>query len=364
MKKISLCTVCMNRGSHLVQTLPVNITENMDYPHVEFVVLDYNSKDNVGDWIKQALGDHIRSGLLKYYKTVEPEYFHSSHAKNMALKLGTGDIVSMVDADNYAGPGYAQWINDTFASHGRNTIITTLRKDSIPHRDQGGKFCLDREQFYAIGGLDEDLVGYGMEDTDLINRMENAGGRRIYIEDDKYLGAIKHSNEDRLRNFKFTHSLGKLYLRVFEPDPTITHLLYFFKDHTFSEVRYTFHDSLKNNQVRSFYGWVIEEDGLRQGVHRHLDADISLSFDDGEIVSCKATKTGIQISSDRRGQSTWKEIATEEDLYFTYSIGYTECLNRRRYENNDKNRHSINPNGWGKGMVYRNFDDAETFEVL
>src|ERR1700748_3109986 len=100
MKKISICTVCMNRLMHLSETLPRNIRENMDYPNVEFVVLNYNSRDDMDNWIKYNMMDYIRSGILKYYKTTEPAYFDRSHSKNMALRLATGDILCMVDADN------------------------------------------------------------------------------------------------------------------------------------------------------------------------------------------------------------------------------------------------------------------------
>ena len=52
MKKISFCTVCMNRLQYLMQTLPVNIAGNIDYPNLEFVVLNYNSKDDMENWIR------------------------------------------------------------------------------------------------------------------------------------------------------------------------------------------------------------------------------------------------------------------------------------------------------------------------
>lgn len=338
-----------------MRTLPVNIAENKSYPHVEFVVLDYNSMDNIGEWIRETQGEFIQSGLLKYYKTSEPQYFHSSHAKNMALRLGTGNIVCMVDADNYAGPGYVHWINSVFSSYGNNTIITTLRKDSIPFRDQGGKFCIGREEFLAARGLDEDLVGYGMEDTDLINRMENAGGRRIYIEAPSYLRFIEHSDVDRLRHFEFTNSISKLYLHTLQSETGVTHLLYLFKDNRFSAVKYKFHDSLKSNLVKSFHGWVLDGSSLRQGDFQHFNGQITVTFQDGEAFAYKE-ETGALYSPDEAGQAIWKEITDNDDMFNVYIMGYTECINRLRYADNDNNRHRINPNGWGMGRVFRNFD--------
>ena len=49
--KISFCTTCKERLRHLKQTLPKNIKDNSNYPFIEFVILDYNSQDGLGDWM-------------------------------------------------------------------------------------------------------------------------------------------------------------------------------------------------------------------------------------------------------------------------------------------------------------------------
>jgi hypothetical protein len=342
----------MNRGAHLVQTLPVNIAENSDYPNVEFVVLDYNSKDNIGQWIRKNLGHHIASGVLKYYRTDEPEFFHSSHAKNMALRLGTGDIVGMVDADNYAGPGYAGWIDKVFSSQGGHTLVTTLRKDAIPHRDQGGKFCLDRAQFHEVRGLDEDLFGYGMEDTDLINRMENAGGKRFYIEEQRHLRFISHSDVERLSNFEFPGNLRQLYLRISLPDPGRTQMLYLFRDNSFSEMHYHFDEASKGNLVRTFHGWKLDENGQKKGTFEEMGGEVILKHADGSIVRIRKT-----------GDTTWQEIRAAEELYSVYVLAYTECLNRSKFAYNERSGKRVNPNGWGMGVVTRNFDAGDRLEL-
>ena len=98
--KISFCTVCMNRLYHLKQTLPRSIKDNMDYPNVEFVLLDYNSEDGLENWVNTEMSDYIDSGVLVYYKTEEPEHFHRSHSRNVMFKLASGDILINLDADH------------------------------------------------------------------------------------------------------------------------------------------------------------------------------------------------------------------------------------------------------------------------
>ena len=45
--KISFCTNCMGRTDDLKQTYLQNIEDNKEYPNVEFVLLNYNSKDDI-----------------------------------------------------------------------------------------------------------------------------------------------------------------------------------------------------------------------------------------------------------------------------------------------------------------------------
>jgi hypothetical protein len=353
----------MNRGHHLIRTLPVNILENKSYPYLEFVVLDYNSKDNVGDWIKQNLTPHIKSGLLKYYRTNEPEFFKLSHSKNMAMRLATGDILCMVDADNFAGPGYAHWVDAIFSSLGKKTLITTLRKDRIPYQDQGGKFCVGSELFYFVKGMDEGFIGYGMEDTDLINRMENAGGTRFFLEDKKYLRFIGHSDSERLRNYGFTNSLAKMYLRTSNPSPDKTSILYMLKDNTFAIMNYRFHDTLRNNMVRTFHGWMLDENGMTHGMLSRMNDNLILDFPDRKSIVCRRLADNCYQSSDAEDNMIWKEVDAGDELYIQYILAFTECTNRRKFIDNDKQQHSVNPDGWGRGAVTRNFDPAEYVEI-
>ena len=63
---ISFCTTCMGRIHDLAQTLPQNMADNADYPALEFVLLDYNSRDGLEPWVREQLLPHIESGRLVY----------------------------------------------------------------------------------------------------------------------------------------------------------------------------------------------------------------------------------------------------------------------------------------------------------
>lgn len=360
MKKISICTVCMNRYTYLRETLPVNIKENLNYPNVEFVLLNYNSKDGLDSWVRDNMAAYIESGILKYYVNDKPEFFDLSHSKNMALKLATGDILCMVDADNYAGPGYAAWVNSVFELNGDNTLITTLRKKSIPYRDQGGKLCFHRDLFYKVKGFDESLIGYGIDDVDLINRMEKAGGIRYFIEDEEYLKFIGHTMVERLENHHLINNLENIYLKYPETNSSQANVVYLLKDNTYFDITYELQAGHNKEWVTTFGGWTMQPESRRTGTFSRNNQKLSLSLQ-GDFVE---KVPGIATAAHNSSQSFLKEVHKSEDLYYGLIMGYGECMNRLIYLKNDqRNPEDVNITGWGAGDVYRNFNVADTLSI-
>ena len=167
--KISICTTCMDRLFTLKEVLPVNIKDNIDYPNLEYVILDYNSRDNLSGWIKNNMMEYIESGLLNYYRTTEPKYYHPTHSRNVAFKLAQGEIVNNVDADNYTNPGFAHYINRFANERPEKAVFAKVKK---LHSRIG---FFKNEFVNIIGGYDEELEGYGYQDRDLFNRAMCSG---------------------------------------------------------------------------------------------------------------------------------------------------------------------------------------------
>lgn len=192
----------MNRNVHLKESLPRNILNNISYPNLEFVVLNYGSKDDMHEWISGEMKAYIDMGLLKYYKADFPEYFVISHAKNMAFRLATGDILCSMDADNFSGPGFAAYINRLF---NKNADIFLSPPGLGPDRrwwDVQGRICLWRKDFYHFRGYDEEIRDYGYEDKDFKQRMITGGCRKTLIRPPEYLQAISHSDQLRVSQYK------------------------------------------------------------------------------------------------------------------------------------------------------------------
>ncbi|MBW2992378.1 glycosyltransferase family 2 protein [Candidatus Woesearchaeota archaeon] len=213
-KKISFCIPCMGRLEHLKKTLPKNIENNMRYPHIEFVLLDYNSQDGLEEWVKKNMLAYIKKGILVYYKTFDPKRFHMSHAKNMTHRLATGDILCNLDADNFLDKDFAFLINEKFNKY------TMIAGDDSKNDLRWNKFCkgiginpdntfvwgmlcIKKEHFYEFDGYDESFLPYGHEEVDLYKRIRKGYDikkDRIFIK--KIRNRVKHSDRERLENME------------------------------------------------------------------------------------------------------------------------------------------------------------------
>ena len=361
---VSFCTVCMNRLPHLRRTLVKNIEQNKALGNVEFVLLDYNSGDGLENWVESNLMEYIQQGILKYYKTYEPIAFKLSHSKNMSLRLAKGNILCMVDADNFAGDGYAEWVASVYEAKGTNTIITTLRREDIPYRDQGGKLCFSRELLHSINGFDESLVGYGVEDVDLVRRAEQAGGKRYFLDHERFLYFIGHSMEERLKHHAISHLLKDIYLLNSKGVKERMVLLLLFKDNTFTEVTFNFDHVKKDHLILSYKGWVIKENADLTGVYSIHGKELELHYQtEPTKVIYKMEVLQLKECNTQLSPLVWTRIRRRNPAYLPLLMAFTECFNRRIYLRNEMNGIQVNRNGWGTGTVYLNFDKSNPIVI-
>jgi hypothetical protein len=182
--KISFCTTCMDRTHHLKLTIDENLKTFKNYNY-EFLILNYNSKDDLDEFIKNYKN-------IKYYKTTKPKYFYRSHAKNCIHRAASGDILINLDADNFITDDYIKLSLISYFIC-ENIVINPNGSDTF------GKIVISKKVFYEIGGYDEEFKGYGEEDRDLINRARNYGCHYVYTSIDNK-NTIKHDDEERLSN--------------------------------------------------------------------------------------------------------------------------------------------------------------------
>lgn len=244
--KISFCTVCMNRLHHLKKTLPKNIKDNLSYGKIEFVLINYNSQDGMDSWVNKEMLPYIEKGILKYYKTSEPNYFRMSHSKNVAAKMATGDIICNIDADNYAGPGFAKYLNSIFTN---NKQIYVIADSKIAPSDCFGKISVLRSDFYKLRGYDEKMIGYGGEDSDFCHRLKQLNKNPHFIKDSIFLNAISHSGTLRVENS--INSIYKIYLNYI--DYANTEILCLYNNKTFKKGRIIFNPWINASSIENLF---------------------------------------------------------------------------------------------------------------
>jgi hypothetical protein len=199
---VSFCITCKDRLIHLRETLPRNLAWHEGDADVEFVIVNYNSGDDLQEWIQDKYRPELESGRVVHFFNPEPAVFRASHAKNQAFRLARGAILCNVDADNFTGPGFAGYIRKQlqtldFLSGGR---IENDRIIATNVRGVEGRNVVPRELFWTLGGFDEHFSNWGYEDSNLSERMMALGlkGRLI---DDEYLSCIDHGDDLRTRFF-------------------------------------------------------------------------------------------------------------------------------------------------------------------
>lgn len=206
---IAFSTTCKGRADHIKQTLPLNLRDNRN-PNSKFVLLDYNSQDGLAEYLESEHQHDIDSGRLVVYSYSAPGPFHVAHAKNMAHRLAISegaDILVTVDADNFTGPGFDEFILARFRESGIFLCPNHAHIQTLPHgperpcRGFAGRLAIRAQDFIKAGGYNEAYDTWRGEDIDLNARMVRMGYTMRYI-DNEYLGTIPHNANIRFKEYR------------------------------------------------------------------------------------------------------------------------------------------------------------------
>lgn len=203
MYRLAFCTAIKNRLSHIRETLPYNlgILNSFKTTEIEYCVLDYDSTDGLYDWISNMWG-------ICYGRVENRPTFHHANAKNIAHKMSEAQYILNVDADNFITYEYLSKLLD----------LIDQDYDMISHKNEhyktgesfvqveslvgsAGRICVKNKLFYQLGGYNEDMTGWGNEDSDLIYRFEASGFKTTSMPVE-YLSynpsVIHHTDEERV----------------------------------------------------------------------------------------------------------------------------------------------------------------------
>jgi hypothetical protein len=212
--KISFCVPIMNRFHHLKETLPhnLNVLKSLTKSNViELNLLNFSSTDFDDSYIIDNFSEHLDSGLLRYCKLENQQYYHISGVKNLAHRSSTGDYLINLDADNFISKEYLKEVlNNSF----NNTFI--LLKESDNHGTYG-RVGTPRKLYNMLGGYDEFHEFYWYEDANFTYRAMNLvdlsdSKYKIHEVDGDIVTAINHSHSERLTNFNINEGTREVEL--------------------------------------------------------------------------------------------------------------------------------------------------------
>ena len=199
-KKETTGIVCgvMNREAMLKVSLAswLNVKEVS-----EIVIVDWCSKNSL-KYLEKL------DARIKVVRVENQKYFNVAKSKNLGMNESTCDKVLILDVDYIINPYYD--IKDAFPPLTKKNFITGSWKDGdIDNRagfimNLNGFVYLYRDTFFHAGGYSSDFEGYGWDDDDLYNKLQDIGYTRDYImvRENRYIYHNPHSDSDRIANYQ------------------------------------------------------------------------------------------------------------------------------------------------------------------
>ncbi|MBP6620613.1 MAG: glycosyltransferase family 2 protein [Leadbetterella sp.] len=314
----------MNRLHHLKQTLPYNLECICGDHNHEMVILDYNSTDGLDKWI-----ENNRSRLpknIKYFKTTTSEHYKRSHSRNMAMRLASGDIICNLDADNFIGEGFIDYISKVF-SENQNVFVSPEENSKS---DVLGKLCFTKNVFFEVGGYDEKIEYYGFEDLELKARLIEKGLKTIEYNNPNFQRAIEHSEFERIKNEYLFKNLKHILIE--KNTPYQSKIVFVLKDNTYES------------------GIVIDDQ------YNKCDGYIELLEEKNRyILRDNSVERGIYESSLFPDYSTIQSTIDQTKLIYFYSQVKNKCFAKTKESTFSKKR--IDKNKIGNGVVFAEFDN-------
>ena len=187
---ISLCIPCMNRTHDLKKVMRSLIKAANASPPVEICILDYNSHDDLQEYIQGV----VKSGgdAITYHRYYGREHYHMAHARNLSVLASKGEYVVISSTDIQLDIEFFSIIR----RHIENFSPMWMNFDN-----ETGVLIIRRQEFVAAGGFDERFEFYGSEDIDLYLRLLRRGSSRVTLP-----GKLFHANytpdEVKVQNYR------------------------------------------------------------------------------------------------------------------------------------------------------------------
>ncbi len=196
----SIVTTCKGRLAFLRQTLPLMVATGLPV-----TVVDFDCPDGAGTYVAQ------HHPTVKVVSLKDQPIFNYSVARNAGARQSGGDWIAFIDSDVMLSERFA-----AFASTADLAAREFFNGDTAD--ELIGQCLVPRRTFEDVGGYDEAMLGWGVEDVDLFARLAAKGLRRRGF-GPGLMSAISHDDAIRLRftgqdNKWASHRINSLYSQI------------------------------------------------------------------------------------------------------------------------------------------------------
>ena len=181
----------MNRTYDLKVSLPSMIKAGQLSPPFEISLVNYNSKDDLDEWIKTI---EVPEGVsLSYRKYTGRDSFHMAHARNLSVVNSTGDYIIIGSADMVLHDDFVQIVRQMIEEGGYTWM------QEIEYK---GFIVVKREEFMAAGGYDERYEFYGTEDRDIDLRLFRRATGKFGRIPNGHIDLIRTAKRDKRKYYR------------------------------------------------------------------------------------------------------------------------------------------------------------------
>ena len=192
-EKISCVFPVMNRNDRIEEVVPTWL----DCDEVgEVLIVDWSSKEPVANL------KIIKHPKIRVIRVEDEECFLSlSFSINLGIMMARYDNILKLDRDyKLVNKNFCKIL---FRNSGKNHFLC----GTVPYQDHLCYFGLSyfhRDNFYKIGGFNENFIGWGGEDIDFYERLEKIGVERSVVLNIKdFVYHIPHDENLRVANHKY-----------------------------------------------------------------------------------------------------------------------------------------------------------------
>jgi predicted glycosyltransferase involved in capsule biosynthesis len=164
--RLSIVTCCKGRLKYLKQALPTFVAQ----AESEVIVVDYDCPEGTKEWVAANFPE------VRVVAINEAPVFNLSRARNLGAKGAQASWLVFCDADDLLSPSFS---SDVLRLAEPSTYQRTLRNTRWGLKQQYVPLACETTTFWSIGGYDDAIRGWGIEDMEFVDRLRCAGVREV-----------------------------------------------------------------------------------------------------------------------------------------------------------------------------------------